>query len=413
MATNLLAGKWPDLDRTELRLLLHEVVGGPGQFMNRAANPNRFHLPLAGPSCRVTLVFDKAGTLDAIEPGPAFDAAQWEQIAEEIDSSLLAGPRKVGREFSFCGHRVVGSWRGPKSGVQIVPPPDDAPRAPVELAQHPFILEFPLTETRRWPVTNYRRKRDHRNLTLLLNVLLNTRMSLMTERAPHFWAVLSNADGSHRTEWLQQSFFANLGPPVQDQLSPAAPTSIQTFNPEQYADIIGIDGLPLRLPDNLDESICAYRALSRDNRAKFDRAAFWLDISRANWETSVSVTFAALVSAIEALTERGESHSFVCPVCKQKGTHEPMGATKRFLQFLKAHASKKQLGRMYGLRSDILHGTDLMLIDQGRDFGWGPPSSEEMDMVRELWSAATAAIRNWLRNPCPASVTEILTECVP
>src|SRR5262252_1697467 len=161
MVTNLLADRWPDLDRTELRLLLNEAIGGPGQFMDRTANPNRFHLPLVGPSCRVTLVFDETGVIDAIEPGPAFDTEQWDQIAKEIDASLLAGPRKVGREYSFCGHRVAGSWRGLKSGVQILPPPDDAPRAPVEIAQHPFILEFPLAETRRWPVTNYRRKRDH------------------------------------------------------------------------------------------------------------------------------------------------------------------------------------------------------------------------------------------------------------
>lgn len=410
MATNLLAGKWPDLDRRELRLLLDEAIGGPGQFHNRAANPRHFHLPLAGATCRVTLVFDKDGIIDAIEPGPAFDAGQWAQIADEIDTSLLAGPAKVGREFSFCGHRVAGSWRGSKSGVQILPPPEDAPRAKVETAQHPFILEFPLMETRRWPVTNYRRMRDHRSLTLLLNVLLNTRVSLMPRRTPHFWAAVPDPDGPGRTEWVPQAFSAKLGPPVQDQLSPPTATRIETVSPEQYADIMGIDGKPLRLPDDLDESICAYRALSRENREKFDRAAFWLDIGSANRETSVSVTFAALVSAVEALTERGESHLFDCPVCKQKGTHEPVGATKRFREFLKAHASQKQLGLMYKLRSEILHGADLMLIDQGRDFGWDPPSSEELDMVRELWSAVPEAIRHWMRNPGATNPPETAME---
>jgi hypothetical protein len=162
----------------------------------------------------------------------------------------------------------------------------------------------------------------------------------------------------------------------------------------------------LRLPDDLDESICAYNARSRANRERFDRAAFWLDISSANWETSVSVSFAALVSAMEALAERGESHSFDCPVCKQRGTHEPVGATRRFRELLKGHSTKRTLDRMYGLRSDILHGADLMLIDQGRDFGWDPPTTEEMDMVRELWSAARAAMREWLRSPSTNSSSE-------
>src|ERR1700674_1453166 len=57
---------------------------------------------------------------------------------------FINGPQKVGREFSFNTFRVGGWWRGERSGVQILPPPEGAPRAPVEIADHPFILEFPI-----------------------------------------------------------------------------------------------------------------------------------------------------------------------------------------------------------------------------------------------------------------------------
>jgi len=82
----------------------------------------------------------------AIEPGPAFNTSEWKRIGEEIEKSILAGPLKVGRDFSFSSFRVPGSWKGERSGLQILPPPDDAPQAPVELAAHPFILEFPMED---------------------------------------------------------------------------------------------------------------------------------------------------------------------------------------------------------------------------------------------------------------------------
>jgi hypothetical protein len=88
---------------------------------------------------------------DAIEPGQAFDAAEWQRISHEIKKSLFDGPLKVGREYSFSSFRVSASWRGRRSGVQILPPPDNAPSAPYKMAKHPFILEFPIRASDFWP----------------------------------------------------------------------------------------------------------------------------------------------------------------------------------------------------------------------------------------------------------------------
>jgi hypothetical protein len=156
MSENLL--KWPSLDSTELRILLHEIIGGMGQADLGVAKPSKFYLPMAGLSCRVVLTF-KGKKVVAIEPGQAFDAAQWREITNEIEHSILVGRTRVGREYSFSSRRVIGSWRGEHSDVQILPAPDDAPTAPVELADHPFILEFPLMVSNLNAVTNYRRLR--------------------------------------------------------------------------------------------------------------------------------------------------------------------------------------------------------------------------------------------------------------
>jgi hypothetical protein len=170
MAQNLFAPAWNDFDRGELMCILHERIGGPGQYDNRAANPYFFYLPLARSSCQVKMEFsDKKKEIVAIEPGPAFDSSKWAQVVADIEQS---GSLRIGRDCSFNSFRVSGWWRGKRSGVQILPPPPGAPRAPVEMAEHPFILEFPVVASDRWPITNYRRMREHRKMTQLLNILL-------------------------------------------------------------------------------------------------------------------------------------------------------------------------------------------------------------------------------------------------
>ncbi len=110
------------------------------------------------------------------------------------------------------------------------------------------------------------------------------------------------------------------------------------MEPEKYSAKVGQEGKGLRVPADLDESICCYMALSAENRARFDRATFWIDMAQRQWNASMSASFAALVSAIESLTERGKPHDFDCPVCGGKGKHEKPGCTERFRAFFEENA---------------------------------------------------------------------------
>src|SRR6185312_11431616 len=400
MSENLLNPSWRDLDQNELRLLLEHRIGGPGQFDGREQHPNIFYLPLAREACRVKLVFDKK-VITRIEPGPAFNRSDWGRISDEIANRILVGPTKVGREFSFSSVRVPGAWTGAQSGVQILPPPADAPQAPVEMAEHPFILEFPMRTTDVGPITTYRRIQAHQRLSRLLNVLLTARVSAQLLRPEHFWAY-DPATGTH-SRWLQRGFFATLGKPVLDQLSPRAAEGLRVVNSEEYYPSLGNDYDGLSVPDDLDSAICRYRALTPKQREKFDRAAYWMDLASRQWTTSMSVSYASLVSAIEALTDRGQIHNFTCPVCREPCSHEVPGPTERFRAFFDAYAPGASLrprrSKMYTLRSEILHGSDLMEMDQGRVLGWGPPWWHERELHEELWSLSRCGLRNWLQNP--------------
>ena len=394
--------KWPNLDSVELRILLHEFVGGTGQSNDLSrAKPRNFYLPLAGPSCRVALKF-KGKKVIRIEPGKAFDAAQWQQISSEIEQSITGGT-KVGRDYSFSGRRVKGSWRGEHSGVQILPPPADAPSAPLDQADHPFILEFPLMVSSVDALTNYRRSRKHRDLTLLLNVLLVGGAKSMGFRYPSFWAYEAT-DLSQKSKWVTQRFSAPLGACLIDQLSLPAAHQLEELAPEEYDAMLGNDGQGLRVPSDLDQSIWSYEALSAPNREKFDRAAFWFGTASGMRDVSVSASFAAFVSAIESLIARGMHHNFECPVCGRPGTHEVPGPTKLFRNFLATYAPDASLAkdrdRMYELRSSILHGSDLMEIDQIVPIqGWTPTGFKEDELYNGMWRVTRTALRNWLKSP--------------
>ena len=394
--------KWRNLDSIELRVLLHELIGGTGQSDDLSrAKPRNFYLPLAGPSCRVALKF-KGKKVIRIEPGKAFDAAQWQQISNEIEQSITGGT-KVGRDYSFSGRRVKGSWRGEHSGVQILPPPADAPSAPLDQADHPFILEFPLMVSSVDALTNYRRSRKHRDLTLLLNVLLIGGAKSMEFRHPSSWAHEAT-DLSQKSKWVTQGFSAPLGALLIDQLSLPAARKLEELAPEEYDAMLGNDGQGLRVPSDLDQSIWSYEALSAPNREKFDRAAFWFGTASGMRDVSVSASFAAFVSAIESLTTRGTRHKFECPVCGRPGTHEVPGPTKLFRNFLATYVPDASLAkdrkRMYDLRSDILHGSDLLEIDQIVPInGWTPTGFKEGELYNGMWRVTRTALRNWLKRP--------------
>lgn len=401
MTRNLLEAEWLNLDSAELRLLLDEHVGGPGQYDSNAEMADAISLPLAGSACQVRAIF-RDGKIAALKPGQAFDEDKWRQIKNDIEQSLLAGPEKVGREYTFSSFRISGSWRGRSSGVQILPPPSDAPSAKVEIAQHPFILEFPMMETRSRSITNHRRIQIHRKLTHLLNILLNGRISLMPRRPAHFWARIWNGD-RYEVVWVQEFSFAKLGKAIADAPSNPCSTKLEEIDPDRYYALAGHDGGGLRVPADLDGLLCQYMKMTPQHKYRLDRAAYWIDVAARQWTISVSSSFASLVTAVESLTGRGSHHQTLCTECGDHFSHEVPGATKRFQNFLERYAPgnslAKQRSKMYALRSGILHGSSLMQLDLGKDFGWDPPYWNERELHDDLWVVARIALRNWLKDP--------------
>jgi hypothetical protein len=113
---------------------------------------------------------------------------------------------------------------------------------------------------------------------------------------------------------------------------------------------------------------------------------FWLDIASRQWTISASASFAAVVSAVEALTEGNGP-----------------GATRRFIDFFDTYSPGAVLEQrrraMYRLRSAILHGSKLMELDEVLAFGLRPGDWAERDLQTDLWQLTNSAVRNWLKSP--------------
>ena len=172
---------------------------------------------------------------------------------------------------------------------------------------------------------------------------------------------------------------------VQDTLSAPAAGTLEDVDSDKYYATIGHDGRALRVPVDLDDSICCYLRLSKGNRESFGRAAFWMEMASRQWTMSFSASFASLAIAVEALGERAS------------------GASARFRNFIEKYAPGASLEtrrkEMYALRSDILHGSGLMQMDRDAHFGWAPPEQKERDLMDELWGLTRIAVRSWLKNP--------------
>ncbi len=208
--------------------------------------------------------------------------------------------------------------------------------------------------------------------------------------------------------------FSLLNPYITDALSAPAATQLDELDPEAYDKMLGNDGMGLRVPADLDETICLYEGLSSSNREKFDRAAFWFSTSSRMWDISMSAAFAALVSAIESLTATGNVHDFTCPICGLPTNHRVPGPTKLFRNFLATYAPSASLAKerddMYDLRSNLVHGGHVVELDREIPFmGWTPPGFNERQKYSDLWGLTRAALRNWLkcRSKCLQQAREV------
>lgn len=144
------------------------------------------------------------------------------------------------------------------------------------------------------------------------------------------------------------------------------------------------------LPDDIDEMLDNYHAMSVADRDAFDVAAHWYARYPELARISGSAGLIALVTALEALAPSAEGHA-----CSHCGHIDGVVRSFHILldQAVPGHEEEKH--QFYRLRSQVAHGSSLLLNEFG---GMGGGSAAQMqDSAREeLNTVVRLALRNWL-----------------
>jgi hypothetical protein len=216
-------------------------------------------------------------------------------------------------------------------------------------------------------------------ITHLLNLLIAGTMWLLPIRRRNFW------DLGGRFKWANEWYDIDIGKIVRDDLSPQPEQKLEQIASDSYYGI-GLDGRGMRVPSDLDDSLFRYQHLSSSLNIKLDRAAYWMSMASRQWTDSMSASFASVVFAAEALAGDGSK----------------LNVEKKFHDFFETYAPdpglRTQREDMYDMRSRIVHGSELMRLDQVIPFlVLDPPFEKQLNLNRELWRLMQTAARNWLK----------------
>ena len=345
----------------------------------------------------VTLRYRKSRLVD-VESGPGLSDETREKLREDVATLAAAHETVVWRDVFFNVLPVDGYWRY-RDQWQIVPAPPQAPRPPVVIADHPFIVELRVPRHPDHPTLDLAiRGRRAWELQLILNVVLRGQIRRFGARAPErTWAYVEDADGAVRTDWVQPGYFI---PDWIYQSSDFTPIDGLRALPEVSYDVyrtrrgIGSNDV-FEVPDVLAPLLDASNGVAPKTRDRFLHACYWYERSAAAWTVSVSLGHIATVNAIETIMPRGTVDK--CPEC---GLNRAPGITRRFHDFIERYAPRvpeDDREGIYELRSSLVHHGQLFDID--RPGPWGALIPGELTQVNTFKAArvvARDAIINWL-----------------
>ena len=346
----------------------------------------------------ITVVFNKHGGLTDVRPGSAWTQADFDAIKSEIDAEARAASTQVRRVFAFARVPTVGTWRY-RDGFQICPPPADAPTPSFAIAPHPFVLEV------RFPASSHRILNVDRGLVavrrveLLLSLLLKYGVRAEHALTRHVWTLVSVQKDPLvlGSELRQEGYTARAFHAFADEFSslstPLPEEEFSTYFGGQGTMITDTLGIPVGLSTFLDQ----FYSLSSSEQQRFLRACYWFQHANEVRSLSMSSVYMALIQAIETLlpVPHTEGH---CSECNRR---IGPGPTHQFIDFVEAHVPGLSEGvrrRLYEVRSDLSHGSRLLLRDEYVGMGghFRPEEWEQENDIDRVTLVARLALISWL-----------------
>jgi hypothetical protein len=360
----------------------------------------RYVLYPANPPHELRVKFDKHGALSGVFAMPALSADKLERIRLDVFEEFVQTTEVgVGREVFFSSHPVEGCWCH-RDQVHILPVPPHAPRAPMLVADHPFLIEYTYRATSSDQINGHRRNRQASTLQKVLNSVLASRIRWIGHSAvgtlSHRWSLVSQ--DPWEVEYVQEFYqYLDTAPYNTFSETGSLPEIAAVAPNDYYRERNRLTGAPLDLPSDLGDTLDQFFGLEEVQQDRFLHASYWL--SQANQTTSFSLMLLAAVQAIEVLVTRPKA-----PVkCGSCGSSLGPGPTRLFNTFLDVFLPSfmKDTGghrALYGVRSGLTHGNQPpFMVDVGASFsGINPRDLEQREIVGEGLRISRMCLRNWL-----------------
>jgi hypothetical protein len=360
---------------------------------------------LRGGEVALTLHYDGV-QLAGVRAGPSLEERDVAEIERVLEESVLADAgTKVRRHITFASVPVTAAWRY-RDLFQILPAPPGAPRPPVFVADHPFILEVVHPWSSDWIIALGRAQTAVTDVNLVLAGLVPFVRAQRWGRARNLWGFPVGEDsfylgqpvGPKRSSWIQEGYIVDGFTAVADELATNDGAEVQLLTDSAYYTRAGIPGdSVLDLPSSIEMMFDRFYALDSARRDRLLRWAYWLNQSRQLGPLSSSARYMAIIQAVEGLRPDIPGG----PRCSECGRATGPGQTRQFIDFMEQYVARQDgeteraRRRLYELRSGLTHGGKLLLDDlYGSEFA--PEHIREEESARRALRLARLAGVNWL-----------------
>lgn len=349
----------------------------------------------------------KSDALRRIEPGELLIEETVSKIREEIER-LLTGPEKfrIRRWVLFSDYLPVRGHWGYRDKFLILPAPANSPQPPKHHpVERPFIVESQYRDAPDALIRLDRAMVRAKEIALLLNVLLETRVRLVDHAVDRYHWVLVNPDSPPvRVECLRE-WYAIRDFKIEGELGGMSATdNLPPLREARHDDYfnrwnLGKGNREMEVPDSLTTMLDRFFSASEPQRQRCLRFCFWFRHAHETRRYSATASYLALVHGIEALVPPA-GQRIDCTECHKD---KSPGPTRRFVDFVKKYATDsddtaEDGSALYGMRSGISHGETVLWTDRqpGFDHVTTPGWSDQLDSMNEAWRVAQRVFVNYL-----------------
>ena len=251
----------------------------------------------------VTLTFTHRGAIKSITATDDYPDEDQATLVRAVQEQLIQSQDLVASwNVLFSTHHSMQGFFQYRDRFQVRPMPSTAPSIAQLAGEQPFVIVFSHHKSSNTMIHQMRRLKETVLLGRYLNLLLNTDVHPAPPSTGFGWALDASDPATPTSRWTQLGYVPGPMPDVSLPLT--APSDIPPLvevEASTYYSRIG--HFELTIPDNLEASLDRIFSLTLERRLQFDLATTWLAAASKTWFDSSSLSYAALVIAIEALLE--------------------------------------------------------------------------------------------------------------